>query len=137
LYTVDVGDYMRAPKTIRRQQPLAIYQIGSMTHKVTLNIPDDVDFTNSEHREVFDDQHFSVTSSFDYDRRRISLTNVYKVKQEWVKAVDVADHLQVLKKARKLLSYDGSITHVNNDAGAEPLKTLVQALNLRVKGNQL
>jgi hypothetical protein len=137
LYTVDVGDYIRAPKTIIRQQPLAVYQIGLMTHKVTLNMPDDVDFTNSVYNKTVEDQHFSLTSSFDYDRRRLSLTNVYKVKQKMVKALDVADHLLVLNKARKLLSYDGSITNVNDEAGGEPLKTLIQALNSRVKGNQL
>ena len=125
------SQYVQLPKSIKREQPLAVYPNISVTHKITLQLPEHVDFNLEADNKQFADQHISFDSQIRYDKRLLIFRNSYQAKQDFVQADAVAEHLVLLNNISKRMSYYNSITNVTHDPGIKEMQTLLTTLNQR------
>ena len=125
------GQYVQLPKSIIREQPLAIYPNIRVEHKITLQLPEHIDFSAETEKKEFEDPHILFASEVDGDRRLLTVRNLYQAKSEYVPVTDMSEHLRLLNNVSKRMSYYNSITNVNSDPGIEAMQTLINSLNHR------
>lgn len=123
--------YAQLPKSIKREQPLAMYPHLSINHKVTLQLPEHIDFSADEGTELFEDNFVNFASSIIYDRRLLTFQNSYTTKGEYVDVAQVPEHLALLSEIANRMNYYNSITNVTDDPGNIALQKLLLNLNQR------
>jgi len=124
-----VSQYLTQPETIIRQHPLSIGEPVHSSHKVTIQFPEDIDFSQSSSENVINNEYLLFKSKIEYDRRRLTFINELNIKQSFVPAADVADYLSVAKTIDNQMMYTNSITNVTQEYAIEEMKTLLSALN--------
>ncbi|KXI27393.1 DUF3857 domain-containing transglutaminase family protein [Paraglaciecola hydrolytica] len=125
------SQYVQLPKSIKREQPLAIYPNISVEHKITLQLPEHIDFSTEVDNASYADQHINFDSQISNDRRLLIFSNIYQAKQDHVAVADVAAHLSLLNDIAKRMSYHNSITNVSQDPGIQSMQNLLKNLNQR------
>jgi transglutaminase-like putative cysteine protease len=128
------SQYVQLPQSIKREQPLAIYPHITVDHKITLRLPEHVDFNLAPDSKLFADPYISFDSAISYDRRLLVFHNTYQAKSNYVKVADIAEHLALLNDISKRMKYYNSITNVSNDPGIPEMQTLLKNLNKRRLG---
>ncbi len=123
-----MGDYVKLPKTVKRFQPLKIYHPVSINHKVTLLLPEHLDWSKVASTENIDDDYVVFKSITSFDNRRFIFENSYKSKNGFISADKIPDHLELLKKIRSNLRFAGSIYDIENYAGKKAVEDLLNAI---------
>ena len=123
--------YVRLPSSIKREQPLAVYSNITVDHKVSLQLPEHIDFSADEGSELFEDNHVKYSSTIAYDNRVLSFQNIYEAKAESVDPLSVTEHLRLLSDIANTMNYSNSITNVINEPGNTELQRLLLSLNKR------
>ncbi|WP_111980291.1 DUF3857 domain-containing protein [Algibacillus agarilyticus] len=131
-----VEQYIPSPKTIIRKHPLKLSYPIKAEHTVTLQLPEDIDFGVDVGTDVFEDEHLYFSSSFDYDRRKLTFSNTLDMRKPYVENNQIADYLTLIKKISNTMQYTNSITNVANEASKKPMFTLVDTLNKISKGTK-
>lgn len=123
------NQYVSMPKSIKREQPLAIFESINIDHKVTLQFPEDIDFSAEVEDEIFDDAQIKFASKIAYDQRLLSFHNILNAQQGYVDVDNVAEHLALLDSISNRMNYYNSITNTTDDPGLNEMANLLNSLN--------
>ena len=125
------AQYVQLPKSIIREQPLAIYPNIKIEHQISLQLPEHIDFSAEAEKKVFEDPYILFESQTSGDRRLLTVRNFYQAKGQFVPVSDISEHLRLLNNVSKRMSYYNSITNVSSDPGIDAMQTLLKNLNHR------
>lgn len=120
--------YTRMPKSVRRTSPLAVTYPIDVVHKISFQMPEDVDFTKQEYRESIANDYMRFSSQFRYDKKRLILTNNYQSLAPFVPTKAVAKHITKLKKIGDYAGYSGSITNVVKGQPEQKFEAMLEKL---------
>ncbi|MCU4674568.1 DUF3857 domain-containing protein [Catenovulum sp. 2E275] len=129
-------EYLTTPDTIIRKAPLHLNNQINVSHRVILQLPENIDFSEDDSVEIIDNPYIQFISSIEYDRRRIAFENILKVKASEVEVDQVADYLADIKSINNQMSYSNSITNVTLDPGYKQLKALLSLLQPYAKNQE-
>jgi transglutaminase-like putative cysteine protease len=123
-----MSDYVKMPKTIKRSQPLSLDYPITIKHKVTMLLPEHLDWSSVVSTENFNDEYVSFKSKTSFDNKRFIFENRYESKNSFVSADKIPGHLELLKKIRSNLRFSGYISDIENYAGKEAMEDLLNSI---------
>ncbi len=122
------GDYIKLPKTVKRSQPLNNYYPVSVKHKVTLLLPEHMDWSKVVSTEKIDDAYMSFKSITSFDNSRLIFENRYESKDSFVRPEKISEHLDVRRKIRNSFRFGGIIYDIEDYAGKEAIENLLNSI---------
>ncbi|QPB85594.1 DUF3857 domain-containing protein [Pseudoalteromonas rubra] len=129
----NVSQYVKLPQTVRRKQPLAKVYPLSLSQRVTLLMPSDIDFSALAYQKSFADPYVRIDSAMEYDRRRVTFHAQYEALQESVPVEAVPAHLSKLKQANKYSGFGGTVSEVTTNPHYTLFKDFVKQLENKTK----
>lgn len=123
-----LSDYVRPPKVINREMPLAVYHPIQVQHTVLINFPEGFNFKTDEVRTFEDDAiRFSVREEF--AAPTLTIHYEYESKSDVVMPDAVETHIAMLNKISSELNYSWWMS-----PGVQPQDSkLIDDLLLRLK----
>jgi hypothetical protein len=128
LFADNSNQYVVLPHMIKRKQPLYVYGPISSKHKVTLQLPEHVNFNVEDLSSKHEDEYIYFSSTLSYDNRKLTVENIYRSKNDTVHVSDVPQHISLLKKISNKMSYSNGISNVTQDPGYKSMKNLMTTL---------
>jgi transglutaminase-like putative cysteine protease len=122
------SNYAVLPKIIKRTQPLKLYYPVTIDHKVTLQLPEHLDWSSVVSTENFGDEYISFKSTFSYDNSRVSFENKYESKKSYVDVDEIPAYLETIKKIRLNLRFLGNVSNIESYKGQEAMEDLLNSL---------
>ncbi|RZM85394.1 hypothetical protein C3B51_00195 [Pseudoalteromonas rubra] len=129
----NVSQYVKLPQTVRRKQPLAKAYPLSLSQRVTLLMPVDVDFSALAYQKSFADPYVQIDSAMEYDRRRVTFHARYEALQEFVPVEAVPAHLSKIKQANKYSGFGGTVMEVETNPNYTLFQDFIQQLENKTK----
>ncbi len=128
LYSSSLDYYLRVPKKIDRRQAYALGGPITVSHQSKLILPYDVDFSALNDEQLFEDDYFKFSATFDSHYRTLIYQQRYQNKQAAVDAKGVRAFAKLMREARKQLDISYSITNVTSDPAYQSMNQLVNFL---------
>lgn len=131
-----VEHYLKVPQKIQRKQPYSLGRPINIQQQAKLYLPYDIDFSWANEEQTLEDEHFKLYTRFDYRNKVITYQQQYQNKQMAVAASEVKQYAKLMRKARKALEINYSVTRVTEDQAYDSMNELVSFLLEKQTNNQ-
>ncbi len=108
----------------------------NIQQQAKLYLPYDIDFSWANEEQTLEDEHFKLFTRFDYRNKVITYQQQYQNKQMAVAASEVKQYAKLMRKARKALEINYSVTRVTEDQAYDSMNELVSFLLEKQTNNQ-
>lgn len=114
LYGENVKGMITLPNVIERKMPLALYNGFSATHRITFNLPEEINWDLSEAPYVLENPNIYYQRDVQSSPSKVTVTHLYRTKRDYVPVKEVDSHVQTLRDINEALYYSVWVT--NQDA---------------------
>ncbi|GAA5217379.1 DUF3857 domain-containing transglutaminase family protein [Corallincola platygyrae] len=124
-YSDLTDSYLKLPQQVNRSQHLNLYGPVTITQRSELWLPKHVYFITEDEQEVVENDYIRYTIDLTSENRKLILSHQYVTKQETVPPSASAEHIAILREARKYLEYSSSVNNVTSDPSMDAVKALL------------
>ncbi|WP_422380195.1 DUF3857 domain-containing transglutaminase family protein [Marinicellulosiphila megalodicopiae] len=133
VYNQMIGEYLVNPEQVKRFQPFKQFHPITIEYQTNLFISEWIDLNWPETPQVVENDYFKVTSIYQNDLRKMSMTSLYQSKKDHVDAKDIRNYMDDVDQAENNIYINQSITNVTTANDYKSVEKILQKLNSKRK----